>query len=103
MGNTTPDIILDNAGEELRETHCTSSTKKLGQFQPPALREQLKIEIKPLNQFRRLQHISRFIAKLVSQMALPDIVLFLCERGVKRNPIYFQYIEGGAVPSFRSN
>lgn len=25
-----------------------------------------------------------------------------CEWGVKRNPMYFQYIEGGAVPSIRS-
>jgi hypothetical protein len=29
-----PVIILDNAKEGLRETRCTSSTEKLGQFQP---------------------------------------------------------------------
>jgi len=33
-----PVIILYIVGEELRETRCTSSTKKLGQFQPLAQR-----------------------------------------------------------------
>jgi len=34
-GGAVPSI-RSNAGEELRETRCTSSTKKLGQFQPSA-------------------------------------------------------------------
>jgi len=33
----------------------------------------------------------------------PGIVLLNCGRGVKRNSIGIQPIEGGAVPSFRSN
>jgi hypothetical protein len=34
---------------------------------------------------------------------LDEVHIYICGRSVKRNASYFQYEEGGAVPSFRSN
>jgi hypothetical protein len=38
-----------------------------------------------------------------AHFVLPDIIILLSGGGIKRNPLYFQYKEVGAVPTLRSN
>ena len=38
-----------------------------------------------------------------AQFKLPVIIILLSGGGIKRNPLYFQYKEVGAVPTLRSN